>query len=199
MAKDCTNTALYESLKFCQGRTILPGIRQKVYAVRKADIVKWPVLPATAKTSMAELATYTGDFTLAADKKWLRVDLTLNKGNIEWETQGEKPSRTFLNKVTLSHPEIDEDAAAFSRQAIGDDFVYIIQQRDGKWRVMGNEMFETDTKPKGATGEGMTGESGTQLEIEVADVCPAPFYTGTLDTEDGEVDCSGKPAETPGA
>lgn len=190
MSKQCTDAALYESLNFCQGKAILPGIRQKVYAQRKRNIVGWPTLPAAAEAAMKELAIYQGNFTLAADQKWLCVDLTLNKGVVEWETQGEVPSRTFLNKATLNHPEIDEDAAAFSRQAIMDDFVYIVQQRDGKWRVLGNEAFQTDTKPKGSTGEGTTGEGGTTLEIEVTDVCPAPFYTGTLETDEGTFDCS---------
>lgn len=190
MSKQCTDAALYESLNFCQGKTILPGIRQKVYAARHRNIVAWPKLPDTANTNMKELAVYAGNFTLAADHKWVGVDLTMGKGQIEWGTQGEKPSRTFLNKVTLSHPEIDEDAAAFARQAIGDDLVYLVQQRDGKWRVIGSEAFPADTKPKGATGEGTTGEAGTQLEVEATDICPAPFYVGTIETEDGTLDCS---------
>jgi len=190
MSKQCTDAALYESLTFCQGKTILPGIRQKVYVQRKRNIATWPKLPDTATTNMRELAVYKGDFVLVADQKWLSIDLTLNKGQVEWETQGEVPSRTVLNKATFSHPEIDEDAAAFARQAVMDDFVYVVQQRDGKWRVLGNEAFQTDTKPKGSTGEGTGGEAGTQLEVEVTDVCPAPFYVGKLDTEDGELDCS---------
>lgn len=191
MAKTCTNTALYESLKYCKGKPVLPGIRQKGYFVSKDDITAWPTLPAAAKTNMNEIATYTGSFTLAADKKWHVIDFTLNKGSISWETQGDIPARTFLNKATLNHPEIDEDAAAASRQMLYDDIVFVIPQRDGKYRVLGNEEFPTDTKPQGTTGEGTSGDVGTTLEIEVTDVCPAPFYVGTLDTDDGEIDCSG--------
>ncbi len=195
MAKDCTSTALYESLKYCQGKPVLPGIRQKVYVIPKRDIVKWPKLPETAAAGMGELATYVGSFELAAEKSFLSLDLVLNKGMVEWETQGDKPWRTFLNKVTLHHAEVDEAATAYARQVLTDDMVYVVNQRDGKWRVLGNEMFETDTKPKGSTGEGASGESGTQFEVEVTDVCPAPFYVGTLTTEDGEIDCSGAAVE----
>lgn len=187
--KQCTDAALYESLNYCQGKSILPGIRQKVYVARKRDIVKWPTLPATAASAMNELATYNGNFEMASDAKFHSIQLTLNKGQIEWESQGEKPSRTFLNKATFHHPEVDEDAAAFARQAISDDLVYVVQIRNGKFRVLGNEMFETDTKPGGTTGEGTTGEAGTTLEVEVTDVCPAPFYTGTLVTDEGTLNC----------
>lgn len=185
---------LYESLKHCQGTSVLPGIRQRGYFISKDDITRWPSLPSVAKKAMSEIAVYNGSFTLAADKKWHRIDFTHNKGTLSFETQGDEPSRTFLNKATLNHPEIDEDAAGAARQMLYDDLVFLIPQRDGKWRVVGNDSFATDTKPQGTTGEGMTGEVGTTLEIEVADVCPLPFYTGTLDTDDGEIDCS-QPAQ----
>lgn len=190
MAKTCSNTALYDSLKYCKGKTILPGIKQHGYFIPKDDIVKWPTLATAAKNAVTELSVYDGSFTLLADKKWYRIDFTQNKGSISWEAQGDLPSRTFLNKATLNHPEIDEEAAAISREMLADDLVYVIPQRDGKWRVLGNEAFPTDTKPQGTTGEGTSGDVGTTLEIEVTDVCPAPFYVGTLETVDGTVDCS---------
>ena len=74
--------------------------------------------------------------------------------------------------------------------------MYLVQRRDGKFRVIGNEMFETDTKPKQDGGEGVTGEQGTSLEISVTDVCPAPYYPGKIETEDGDISGeTGKPAE----
>lgn len=193
MATKCTASALYESLEYCKGETLLPGVRTKVYAIAKGNITKWPELPsATDEGASADpsiLAVYKGDFTLKADAKWLEVDVLDNTGEITWETQGDKPCRTFLNKFTISHPRIDESAAAFQRQAIADDLVYLVQQRDGKFRVLGNEMFDTDTKPKGSSGKEATsaGDMGSQFEIEVTDVCPAPFYTGKIETADGDI------------
>ena len=186
----CENTALYKSLRFCQGKTVLPGIRNRVYVIPKRDIVTWPSLPAEASTDMSEIATYSGSFVLATGKKWARIDLVSNKGQITYEVQGEKPSRTFLNKCTLTHPEGSAAALGFARQAAADDLVFLIQQRDGKFRVLGCEAFETDTKPQGDTGEGVTGESSAALEIEATDVCPAPYYVGTIETaeeDDGDI------------
>lgn len=193
---NCDAKNLYKSLGFCKGTTILPGIRTTVYYIPKRDIVTWPTLPSTATATMGELAKYTGNFVLASDKKWLKIDLIDNKGKIEAESQGDKPARSFLNKITLSHPGTDEEATGFARQANSDDFVYLVQRRDGKFRVIGNEMFETDTKPKQDGGEGVTGEQGTSLEISVTDVCPAPYYPGKIETEDGDISGeTGKPAE----
>lgn len=190
----CASKALYKSLQHCAGKTVLSGIRQRVYYIPKSDIVTWPVLPDTATDAMGKLATYEGNFVLASDKKWQFIDLVLNKGQIESETQGEKPSRSFLNKATLTNPAASADAAGFARQAVAEDLVYLIQQRDGQFRVLGNEMFETDTKPGFSTGEGATGEAGTTIAIEVTDLCPAPFYPGEIVTEAGKISgATGKP------
>lgn len=195
MAKECTNAALYSSLQYCKGKPMLPGIRSRLYFIPKRDIVKWPTLPDTADTEMGELATYEGDFTLASEAKWAYIDLVDNKGKIESESQGDKPARSFLNKTSVTHPETDEEATGFARQANSDDFVYLLQVRNGKFRVLGSEMFPTDTKPKQDSGEGVTGDFGTTLDIECTDVCPAPYYKGKIVTKDGTIDAAtGQPA-----
>ena len=187
MATECTNAALYSSLGFCKGKSLLPGIRTRVYYIPKSDIVKFPTLPETATENMASLATYTGSFELEAEKKWKYIDLVDNKGKIESESQGDFPARTFVNKISLVHPETNEEATGFARQANADDFVYLVQTRNGKFRVLGNESFRTDTKPKQDSGEGVSGDFGTTLEIEVTDVCPAPYYTGEIVTDEGTI------------
>ena len=195
MAKECTNAALYSSLQYCKGKPMLPGIRSRLYFIPKRDIVKWPTLPDTAETEMGELATYEGDFNLASEAKWAYIDLVDNKGKIESESQGDKPARSFLNKTSVTHPETDEEATGFARQANSDDFVYLLQVRNGKFRVLGSEMFPTDTKPKQDSGEGVTGDFGTTLDIECTDVCPAPYYKGKIVTKDGTIDAAtGQPA-----
>lgn len=184
----CNAIDLYESLDFCDGKIVLPGIRPKVFFQKKSNIVTWPKLPDLEDAkSMGALATYAGNFVLAADKKWLTLKSLSTKSNVTSEVQGEKPSRTTLNKCTLKHPGTEEEAAGFCRQATADDLVYLVQQRNGKFRVMGCEEFETDTKPAQALGEGITGEAGTTLEIEATDLCPAPFYPGKIETEDGDI------------
>lgn len=187
--KNCSNTALYESLDFCAGTTVLPGIRQKIYGISKRDIKTWPTLPSVpAANDMKSIAVYSGNFELQADKKWLFISLAPNKGKISSEPQGDVPARTFLNKIEGAvHPETDEMAAAFSRQAVADDMVFLVQQRNGKFRVVGCEAFPTTVSPSMDSGEGVDGDFGTTFEVEATDVCPAPFYPGTIETEDGDI------------
>ena len=193
----CADGAPFSSLRFCSGQRVLPGIRTAIYYIDKNDILQWPTLPSPSDESvtLAQLATYKGDFTLKTDKKWQRIDLTTGKGNVEWETQGERPSCTFLNKLTASHPGTAEEAAGFCSIAQNADLVFLVQQRDGRFRVLGSEMFETVVKPKGSLGEGTSTNASTDIEIEATDICPAPFYTGKIETAD-DGDISGQTGKT---
>lgn len=183
----CNTKRLYESQEWCRGEVILPGIRTRLYFASKSDIVKWPTKSKEA-TSAKDLVTYVGDFTLAADTKWKFIDVLTKKSPVTSEAQGDVPSVTTLNKATLVHPGFEEEATAFAKQANNDDLVFLIQQRNGKWRVLGSEAFETVTKVSQSIGGDVTDEAGTTLEIEATDVCPAPFYIGKIETEDGVID-----------
>lgn len=186
----CTSQSLYEGLDWCQGTPVLPGIRGKVYYLPKKDIVSWPTLPnvtGTANQHMANLATYSGNFVLAADKVWLNLDIVDKSSSISSEAQGEQPCITSLNKATFLHPGTKEQITGFVRQANCDDLVYIVFEKDGKARVIGNEMYQTVTKASQASGSQPTDEAGTTIEVEVTDVCPAPFYPGEIVTADGTI------------
>lgn len=188
---DCASTDLYESLEFCKGQTVLPGIRQVVYFIPFDQIVTFPTLPDTAAddADMGKIATYEGNFVLAADAKFRKLDVLTTASNIKSDSQGEKPSKTFVNSSTLKHAGTGAKATGFCRMANSDNLIYVVQQRDGQFRVLGNEKFESNTNPSQDSGMNVTDASGTTLEVTVTDVCPAPFYVGKLLTEDGEIDC----------
>lgn len=183
---------LYESLDWCEGTVILPGIRKRLYYVPKRSIVKWPQLPKEVAEGgkLSDLAIYKDDFVLAAGVYWRHLDVITTDSPVNCESQGEIPSVTSLNKATFKHPGAEEDATAFARQATSDDLVFLIQQKNGKFRVIGNEMYETITKVKQELGAAVTDKAGTTLEVEVTDLCPAPFYHGKIKLEEGTI--SGK-------
>lgn len=188
MAVDCTSKGMYASLAWCPGQTSTPGIRRKVYYIPRSWIVKWPALPAIdGAGDMSKLATLVGDFVLASDKKWQYIELLTAKSSINSESQGEKPSKTFLNKATLNHAGTDEEATGFARQANIDELIFLCQQRNGKFRLVGSEAFDPSITISQTSGEGETGVAGTTLEVQCADICPSPFYTGKIETVDGDI------------
>lgn len=196
----CTNQSLYEGLEWCQGTPVLPGIRSAVYYAPKKDILAWPTLPAATgdpDQHMANLATLVGNFTLAADTVWRKLDIVDKSSSISSEAQGDQPCITSLNKATFLYPGILEQATGFARQANADDLVFIVFGKEGKARVLGNEMFQTTTKVSQASGSQPTDSAGTTIEVEVTDVCPPAFYPGVITTADGDISgADGQPIES---
>lgn len=181
---------IYQDLEFQPGEVVLPGIKNEVLCVSKRDIVQWPKLPTVADAAAIEdLVVYADDFVLAAGKKWNAIDARVSESGVSSESQGEAPSKTSLNKLTIVHNGVEEAATAFARQANNDDLVYICRVMSGKYRVVGNENWATSTKVAQDNGKSVTDKAGTTIEIEVSDLCPAPFYRGKLAVTDGELDC----------
>lgn len=185
----CASTALYESLVHCKGATVLPGLRPHIFYIPKRDIVTFPTPPNTVPSggTMGDLATISEDFVLAADAKWKKIDIVASASNVNSESQGEAPSKTFNNTGVFKYPGNNAEAAAFCRQANADDLVYLWPQRDGQYRVLGNPMFETNTTPAQESGSAETDASGTTINVAVTDIMPSPFYTGKIETEDGDI------------
>ncbi len=189
---NCETLDIYESLEHCLGETVLPGLRPRAWGIPKKDILGWPTLPAPSdeNATMESIATYIEDFVLAADKKFFAIDILDTASNIKSESQGSIPSKTFINTLTLKYAGNNAAATGFCRLANSDDLVYIVQQRDGKFRVLGSEAFRSDTKCTQESGQEVTDASGTTFEITVTDVCPAPFYTGKFLTSEGIMNCA---------
>ena len=186
---DCANEALYESLKHCKGTTVLPGLRPHVYYIPKSDIASWPTRTKISDSgaTMKKLGQLNGNFVLAADKKWRRIDLVTPQSNVNSESQGDKPSKTFNNTAAFRYPGLNADAVGFCRQANADDLVFLWPQRDGQYRVLGNEMFETNVTPAQESGSSETDSAGTTINVSVTDEMPSPYYLGKIETEDGDI------------
>jgi hypothetical protein len=183
----CSN--LQKSLAWCQGTPELPGIRRRIYYISKGQIVKWPSLPRDAK-GRATSSVLSGDFELKADAKWLYIDILPDKSQLTSEAQGELPSQTQLNKLTAVHPGVGEEASAAAAYINNNDNVFVIQDMKDNYRVVGSEKWLTKSTVAQDLGQGATGTTSTTINAEATDEVPAPFYVGTLATEDGDVDCS---------
>ena len=190
MAQTCTVKSKYDAVTYCPGQRVLPGNRKRAYFIPKHAIKTWPTRAKNlegASGDAKKMVSYEGEFVLDAETKWQRLDAIYGKIKFSYETQGSDLSRTVLNKLELSHPVLDEEAAAFAAQVICDDIVVAFQRADGKFRLIGCEEYETQTDTSGDTGEKVTDESGMKVTISCTDIAPAPFFPGTLDTADGKI------------
>ena len=177
-------TSIQKSLAWCQGTPEYPGIKRRIYYIAKSAIAKWPTLP-TDDLGRPTSAIYGGNFTLIADQKWHFIDVLPDKCQVTSEAQGELPSQTQLNKLTAVHPGVGEEASAAAAYINNTDNVFLVEDMKGKYRVIGSERWDTKSTVAQDLGQGATGTASTTINAEASDVEPAPFYTGTIELEDG--------------
>ena len=180
----CNN--IQQSLAWCQGTPELPGIRRRAYYTSKGNIVKWPKLKHYTNGRLVS-AILNGSFELLAEQKWKYIDILPDKSQLTSDPQGEVPSQTQLNKLTLVHPAVGEEASAAAAYINNNDIVFVVQDMKGNWRVVGSEKWPTKATVAQDLGQGATGTTSTTITAEATDECPAPFYKGTLETEDGSI------------
>lgn len=184
----CTGPeSLYQDLPFCQGSKSLPGVRGFVYGISKRDIVKYPTIKGDAAVSLAEMASYTGDYTLVADKKWHKVGIIPNQGQLQVESQGTFGSKTFKVTGKFLIPGTEEEATGYIASANNDEMIYLFVQRNGKARVVGSEAFSPELTLSQDTGQSATDTNSTTVQAEATDEYPAPFYPGKIATDDGDI------------
>ena len=172
-----SSTDLYASLGFCAGETSLPGIRKKVYFIQKSYIAKFPEINGGA---------YTGSFTLVSGKFFKYIEVVVDNSKFTAASQGNYPNKTFKQHLEMLHPILDADFAAFQAKANNDDFIYILQDADGKFKVLGCEQYRTDTTFSDDSGQQATDSCGSTITAE----CDAPTglleYSGDIMTGEEE-------------
>lgn len=192
MAVNLTNycSGIQKSLDWCQGTPEMPGIRRRIYYIAKGDILAWPALPRDSK-GRATSAILQGSFTLRADAHFKYIEIIADKSQLTSEPQGEYPSQTQLNKLVAVHPGVGPEATAACAYINNTDCVFVVVDMKGHYRVVGSENWLTKSTVNQDLGQGPSGTTSTTVNVEASDEVAAPFYTGTLDTEDGEIDCAG--------
>ncbi len=177
---------ILNSMKWCPGRTVKPGIRRRAYAISADQILKWPTIQRD-ELGRVTSPTLKGNFTLVEDAVWAVIEHIPNKAEFKSETQGEYPSQTFKVTASFVHPGVDDVAAAATAAFLNSNFVFIIEDMDGNFRVIGSEDYDTVVTSSRDNGQGPTGTAGTTISIEASMDVDAAFYIGEITTEDGTV------------
>ena len=184
---ECLN--IQQSLGWCQGTPELPGVKRRVYYLAKSEIVEWPALSRDANGRITS-AQYSGSFTLKADSKWKYIDILPDKSQLTSEPQGELPSQTQLNKLVAVHPGVGLRASAAAAYINNYANVFLVEDMKGFFRVVGCDKWQTKSTVNQDLGQGPTGSTSTTINVEATDECPAPFYFGMIETEDGDIDAN---------
>lgn len=170
------------------GTPELPGIRQRIFYISKDQIAEWPSYIRDYSNRRTRKAAYRGDFVLVADAKWKYIDILPDKSQLTSEPQGEIPSQTQLNKLVAVHPGIGPEASAAACYLNNSDNVFIVEDMKGFFRVVGCARWLTKVTVTQDNGQGPTGSVSTTINVEAPDEVPAPFYSGIIETEDGDIE-----------
>lgn len=187
MSKCVNAKTLYEDIEFCQGKKSLPGIRPYVYGISLRDVVSVPRPKRESTSKLADIAIIKDNIVLNADAKWHKVGLVPDDGNVKSDSQGSYGSKTFAITATVNIPGTAEEATAYAAEVNNDQMLYLVPQRDGKYRLVGSDAFPAQVAPAQDTGSGPTDANQTTLAITATDEVPAPFYQGEIVTEDGKI------------
>lgn len=180
-----------ESLDWCEGTPNYAGMQRRLAYIAASAILKWPERETTATGT--ELAAYKekSNFVLKADKKFHIIDVLTTKSQATSDPQGEHPSGSQLNKLSLVIPgtgEKQSNAAAYINNV---PCVFLVTDMDGNWRVCGCKRWEAEIKGTVTQdwGQGAAGTSQTTIAIEAPDTTPFPVYKGTIETDlDPDID-----------
>lgn len=174
-----------QSLDWCPGAPQFAGMQGRVLYTAVSNILQWPEREQTA--AGADLAAYKKDsnFTLKADKKWYAIDILPAKSTATSDPQGELPSQSQLNKLSLVHPGTGEKASNAAAYINNVPCVFLVMDMDGNWRVAGCKRWANEIKAtvKHDQGQGAAGTAQTTIEVEAPDTTNFPVFKGTLDED----------------
>lgn len=177
---------LQQNFQWCDGKPSFPGIKKRAFYIAKSLIKEFPKLEMD-EAGRVKSSVLKGKFVLAADATWKVIDHLADKATFTSEAQGEVPSQTQLNKVSLVHAGVEEEATMMAACLNNSDNVVIVETVAGKFRVLGNDRYVTKTTVAQDNGQGATGSTSTTINVEVTDFIPAPFYEGEIVTDEGTI------------
>lgn len=175
-------------LSWCEGDVNLSGMTPEVYYTAKQNIASWPTyFESTGDPSKFPTGTMSGDFEMKAGKVFNRISIDPNKSQFTYESQGEYPNVSILNKLNLVHPGFGVQANAAATYINNHDCVFIFRDMNGRYRVCGSRKWVGKNTVSGDGGQGPTGSVNTTISVEQTDFTAAPFLQGSFPTADGEI------------
>ena len=182
--KNCMG--LQQSIGWCEGTPEPAGIRRRAYYIAMSDAVNEPKIPVD-ENGRPISSILDGDFTLAADKTWKYIDFLPEKSQFRSDPQGDYPNQTQLDKLTLVLPTVGPKATNACAYINNTRCYFLFQDRKGRWRLVGNKDYESKNTVAQDLGQGVTGSTSTTISVEASNLVSAPFFNGTIVTEDGEI------------
>lgn len=165
------------------GTKRIPGVEVDTYWVCVDDIDD---LPGTITPPVADGDTLRidGNIVLKALKKWAKVTLVTDSGEVKDTMLGEEGSHHYKSELMAEVPNTGAATAEWFELAVNGCAVCLVKEKNGDMRLMGN----IGSPVKFISHENTSGkESGSKrigsFTIESSTGRPALYYSGTIDLD----------------
>ena len=185
--KNCMG--IQKSLDWCEETPEPAGIRREGFYVSMGDVVGHPKVPVD-ELGRPQSAELEGDFTLAADTTFKKIHFIPERSQFTSDPQGEYPNQTQLDKLTMVLPGVGPKETAAAAYINNTRCYFLFQDMKGRWRLVGNPDYPMKATVAQDLGQGVTGQTATTIAVEASNIVSAPFFNGTIVTEDGEIKIS---------
>lgn len=176
----CTDVDLYADIEFCRGNATKPGVKPYILGIKKSNITTFPKPRGTAAANLEGVAVISDNFVLKTGTGWHRTELVPNVNSIGGESQGEWPSKSFLNTVVATMAGSGAKATGYASLLNNDDMVFLVPTRKGGFRLLGCEDEHVDVAVSQQSGQANGDQNQTQLTLTVTDDFLPPYYIGTI-------------------
>lgn len=171
-------------LDWADGNDNTAGIGQNIYVAKFSDIETLPdpiLNDSTGSGSFADLVTISSNIVMKAAKSFWKIYVTLEKGSLNHESQGEMDGMSFLNKLKFFHPGSKAEVLGFAQWCKNSSLIFIVPELDGAKRILGHNLYPAKMiSAPGGTGEKTADLKGTTFEFQSARKGPAPIFTGRV-------------------
>ena len=117
-----------------------PGIAPVIYAIEKDDIATWPAMTATPTTN-AQKSTRSGStFTCKTGKKFEKIELTANTGELEIKTSGGPRQNSPMSTFKCKRAGLSAAAIGWLKQNKNKELVLVVPDRNGLQVILGDEV-----------------------------------------------------------
>lgn len=158
--------------------TNMGGIKQRIFVapISYFDTIAKPV---TSPVNPEDFVNVDGDHTFLPNKGFHKFYVTLDKGGIDFETQGERDGRSYKQMLKAFTPGSDERTAGVMSMLKNERCIVLVEESDGVVDQLGSEDYYAELLPKYSTGETTAGLRGWSMEI--TSVGPVNLrYPGTI-------------------
>lgn len=144
------------------------GVAQIAYFARVDDVKTWATPSAAAGANPYVL---TVPHVMQTGKKFNRVYITQDTGELDFGSNGEQDGKSFKPTFKFFYPGIGDDALQFINDIKNDKLVFIIELPDGKMLQMGSSRFFCTVSPNFKTTTTSGRGRGTEIEV----TCFTPY------------------------